>query len=362
MRLNNNTSKSVLVVDDVPRNIKLLESMLIPAGYLIEKAASGEEALEKIRLNIPDLILLDVMMPGMDGYEVCRRLKEKEETNEIPVIFVTAKHAVKDEIKGLELGAVDYITKPISLPVVLARVRTHLALKRQNEILKENMKLREDVEYITRHDLKGPLMGIINYPEFVREEGNLSEIQQEYLQNIVKSGYKMLNIINLSLDLFKMEQGIYQFKPVPVDIISVINDIFQENRKFILSKKLSVEIILNGLIASNEDSFTIPGEQLLYYSMLANLIKNSIEASPEKEKITICFNDEQEFTISIHNLGAVPDHIRDTFFEKYVSSGKRFGTGLGTYSAQLIAYTQGGQISLDTSDEDGTTIHIVFPL
>ncbi len=353
--------KTILVVDDIPENIDVLYNVL-KADYKIKTVLNGEKALKIAGgKNPPDLILLDIMMPEMDGYEVCRRLKEKEETNEIPVIFVTAKSAVKDEVKGLELGAVDYITKPISPPVVLARVKTHLALKRQNEILKENMRLREDVERITRHDLKGPLMGIINYPEMVQLEGNLSEIQQEYLQNIVKSGYKMLNIINLSLDLFKMEQGIYQFKSVPVDIISFINDIFLENRNFILSKKLSVEIILNGRIASNEDSFNIPGEQLLYYSMLANLIKNSIEASPEKEKITIYFNDEQEFTISIHNQGTVPEDIRDNFFLKYTTSKKDGGTGLGTYSAKLIAETQGGQISLDTSEEDRTTVKILFP-
>jgi signal transduction histidine kinase len=234
-------------------------------------------------------------------------------------------------------------------------------LEKQNEVLRENVRLREDIEQITRHDLKAPLNGIINFPNIVMSKGNLSERQREYLQETIQLGYKMLNMINLSLDLYQMEQGIYRFSPVPVDIVPVITDIFQENRKFILSKKLVVEIMLNDRLLSEGDNFTVPGEKLLFYSMLNNLIKNAFEASPKKEKITVSLNNESEFTITIHNQGVVPEDIRDSFFEKYVTSGKEKGTGLGTYSARFMAETQGGSIHLDTSEENGTTVAVMLP-
>lgn len=125
----------LLVVDDQPTNIRLLYEAF-HQQYDIFMAASGEEALEQIKRAQPDLILLDVMMPGMDGYEVCRRLKAEPMTAEIPVIFVTAQHSESDEVLGFEIGAVDFITKPINPVIVKARVATHMALKRQNDVLR----------------------------------------------------------------------------------------------------------------------------------------------------------------------------------------------------------------------------------
>ncbi len=133
----------VQVVDDVELNIDVLVECL-GGDYDVAVAMDGERALELAREQSPDLILLDIMMPGIDGYEVCRRLKADEATRAIPVIFVTALDEVADETKGLELGAVDYITKPISAPIVHARVKTHLMLARQNEQLaRQNAELVE---------------------------------------------------------------------------------------------------------------------------------------------------------------------------------------------------------------------------
>ena len=125
----------ILVVDDIPQNVKLLADILTVEGFDVVTAASGEEALEKVEAESPDLVLLDITMPGMSGYEVCGRLKANAATKNIPVIFVTAMHEIEDETKGFELGAVDSIAKPISRPIVLARVKTHFALYDQNRAL-----------------------------------------------------------------------------------------------------------------------------------------------------------------------------------------------------------------------------------
>jgi len=357
----------VLVVDDDPINLQLL-GQILNDRYQLSFATSGAKALEVAGKVRPDLILLDIMMPGMDGYETCRRLKADPQTSGIPVIFVTAKEDEADEWLGFKVEAVDYITKPVKSQILRARVHTHLELKKardeleqKNEVLRENVRLREDIQRITQHDLKSPLTGILAYPELVISMGNLSEKQEEYLHKTIQVGYKILNMINLSLDLYKMEQKVYQFQPVLVDILPLITDILQENQGFILSKKLTAEILINDHPISAADRFKIPGEKLLFYSMLMNLIKNSLEASPAKAKIAISLRDGNNYHIRIYNSGAVPENIRNTFFNKYSTSGKPKGTGLGTYSAKLIAETQGGQIALDTSKTDGTTIHIWFP-
>jgi len=363
-----NCKWKVLLVDDEPNNLKLL-AQILQERYKLSFATDGVKALDATLKIKPDIVLLDIMMPEMDGYEVCKRLKASPETAKTPVIFVTAMGDVEDEYLGFEVGGVDYITKPVKPQVLKSRLRTHLELKnardeleKQNEILIENARLRDDVERITRHDLKTPLNPVINYPKLMKTANNLTEKQIDQLTKIEMAGYRLLNMINLSLDLYKMEQGIYQFNPEPVDILPIITGILDENRNFILSKIFTTEIVLNGQPVTDESSFIIQGEALLFYSMLANLIKNALEASPRKEKITISLTDNTDFTIGIHNLGFVPKDIHDTFFEKYTTSGKSAGTGLGTYSAKLIAQTQGASISMESSEENGTTIIIGVPL
>ena len=165
----------------------------------------------------------------------------------------------------------------------------------------------------------------------------------------------------MSLGLYKMEQGTYEVKTENVDILHVFKEIMEENRIRLKSKRLVIDTLINGEHAVDGDQFVLQGEKLLFYSLLSNLFKNAMEASPKKERITIAMEDSENRSVSIRNMGAVPEEIRDTFFDKYATAGKSGGTGLGTYSARLIAETQGGKISLDTSEEDGTTIRINFP-
>ncbi len=364
--MNKDNKKAViLMVDDNSQNLKVAGNILKKNGYTTAAAKSGRQALQFVNLEKPDLILLDIMMPEMDGYQVCTHLKANSETADIPIIFLSASVAVKDEAYGLELGAVDYISKPISSPRLLARVKTHLALKyarenleKQNEILAENVRLREDVDRITHHDLKTPLSGIIGFPEAIKLSGDTNEEQNEMLDMIEESGYRMLNMINLSLDLYKMETGNYQFNPTDADILKVVKHILKELDDHIKNMNLAVKLRVHEKEAGEQDTFYIRGDELLCHSMLANLMINAVEASPRGGTLTMEMIDAGNAVIRIHNESAVPEDIRETFFEKYSTSGKSRGTGLGTYSARLIAETQGGKISLQTSEETGTTITI----
>lgn len=371
MTLSENPARSlsecrVLVVDDTEANIDLLVETL-GEDHLISVAMDGESALEYAAESSPDLILLDIMMPGMDGYEVIRRLKENSATREIPVIFCTAMSETEDEEKGLSLGAIDYIRKPFSPPIVQARVRNHLelklareSLKDQNALLRENIRLRDEVERIARHDIKTPLNAVISLPGILIQDGNVTESQIETLRMIEASAYRILEIVNSSLDLHKMETGTYRLHPIPVDLLKLLKQIRGETAEMLMAKDLRTEFMLGERKAAPGDRFWVAGEEMLCYSMLANLIKNAIEASPQGGTVTVTLEASNLPTAAIHNSGAVPVEIRDRFFEKYVTFGKESGTGLGTYSAALMARTMGGEIGFETSEETGSTLFVKF--
>lgn len=359
----------VLIVDDDPAVLRVLGEIL-GADYRRQAARSGERALRIIAADPPpDLILLDVVMPGMDGYEVCRRLKASSRTRDIPVIFITARVQAADESRGLEAGAVDYLAKPINPMVVRARVRTHLALlqarrelEAKNRELQKMAQLRDDVERMTRHDLKSPLNAIVGLPDLIRAGGGaLSEKQLEFLEMIKASGYRMLTMINSSLDLFKMEQGIYNFHPGKVDLVGLIDRILHEFREPDRENgEPPVDVCIEEEPAETAGPFWVRGEDLLCYTMLANLIGNALEASPRGERVTVTFENGERPAVRVRNRGEVAPEIRDRFFEKYATFGKRKGTGLGTYSARLIAEVHGGEIWLETSEEGFTTVGVRF--
>lgn len=355
----------ILIVDDERLNINTLVSFL-EADYDTIVAKNGKQAIKRASAAMPpDLILLDIMMPDVDGYQVCRQLKMDPKTQHIPIIFISARTEDTDEARGLELGAVDYITKPISPPIVLARIKTQLKLKHAYEEL-ENKKLaleeaavlRDNVERITRHDLKTPLGAVLGASAVLMEELKLDKEHLKMLKMIEEAGYKMLNLINGSLDLYKMETGTYQYKPGSLNIVQVLKKIVDETTNIIKLKGLVITMVLRGKLVTEGDTFKAEGEQLLCYSMFANLFKNALEASPKKGTVTVFMDELETAVISIHNQGAIPHEIRDKFLEKYTTAGKLGGTGLGTYSAKLMAETQGGSIDYETEETDGTTVRV----
>ncbi|GBC61038.1 hybrid sensor histidine kinase/response regulato r [Desulfonema ishimotonii] len=362
--------QTILVVDDERYNINILVDIL-KSDYRTIVAKSGKEALRRVNAETPPaLILLDIMMPEMDGYEVCRRLKENPATCGIPVIFITAMTDIANEARGFEVGAIDYIVKPVSPPIVRARVKNHLALtgareeieaqkhqlEIQNEALVEAARLRENVDRLTRHDLKTPLNAIIGFSQLIASDNNLAENQKDALKVIEEAGYRILNIVNLSVDLLRMERGAYRFRPVPVDIVKVIRKITCETGALISSKNISVKMTIAGEPAGDAGSFPLMGEELLCYTMLVNLIKNALEASPRDGELGISLEEEERAAvIRICNAGVVPEEIRENFFDMYVTAGKRRGAGLGTYSARLMAETQKGSIHMRSSESEGTT-------
>lgn len=356
---------TILVVDDTPDNLLLL-SQLFKDEYRVRIAHGGDKALEICQSDTPpDLVLLDIMMPGMDGFEVATRMREHPCSEHIPVIFVTAMSGEDARLKGLELGAVDFVTKPIDPDVLKPRVRNflryvelHKQLQANYDSMLDAARLREDVEHITRHDMKGPLAGVIGLVQMLAADDSMTREQQtEQLRVVEETALQVLDMINLSSGLYKIETGSFQLDPQPVKIGDILRRIAEISSNIFAEKHLAVTV--DAGMPVGEEVPRVLGDAMLCYSLFHNLMKNACEAAPEKSAVSVVLKGGDPLRVEIKNKGAAPAAIRERFFDKFVTHGKQGGTGLGTYSAKLLATAQNGSIKLDVSDADNTTTVIV---
>lgn len=363
-----NQKATVLVVDDSAMNIDVIVRMLKDI-YKVVIANNGPKALKIAEKDPkPDLILLDVMMPEMDGIEVCRRLKANPMVSEIPVIFLTGKTDSKTAISGFALGAVDYIHKPIEAELLKARVKNQIDLKQardemknQIENLMSSVSLKDDVESLTQHDLKNPLEVILNHSHSMIAAKSDTDEERQKLNEIERAGIVIADIVNNSLNLYKIESNTYQLNAVKVDLAILIHRIKNYIDATLLSESAYTGITLN-TEKIPEKGLIILGEELLCFSILNNLIKNAVEASSKDDVVNITVNQQEKLSIQIYNHGVIPEAIQNNFFDKYVTCGKKGSIGLGAYSAKLMTEVQQGEISYESNNSTGTIITISFPM
>jgi len=226
---------------------------------------------------------------------------------------------------------------------------------------KELERLKADIDTIIRHDLKTPLNGIINLPQLIRGENNLNPEQLEYLQLIEDSGRSMLRQVDMSLDLMKIELGRYVCAPSACDLVPVLREALAALRDAAAGKEVAFTVTLDGQPPTPDSAFTVWGEERLCHPILSNLLLNALEASPVGGRVDIRLERVECARVVIRNSGEVPSALREHFFEKYATSGKTTGTGLGTYSAQLFAEAQGGRVELDAAEPGATTLIVRLP-
>jgi len=358
---------TILIVDDTPDNLLLL-SQLFKGEYRVRLAQTGAKAMEVLISNDPpDLVLLDIMMPGMDGFEVARLMREHPTSQSVPIIFVTAMASVDARLKGLDLGAVDFITKPIDPETLKPRVRNFMRyvqlrkdLQAEFDSMVETAQLREDIERLTRHDIKAPLAGALGLVQALIEDDSMGRRQVEQLRLMEESVMQVLNMINLSSELYKIESGRFVLRAQPVRIGELLRNIAEMNRVTFAEKGLSIAVDAD--VAVGAEPPVALADSTLCYSIFQNLLKNACEAAPNGSRVSVQLLDQDPLRIIISNTGAVPVAIRDRFFDKFVTTGKAGGTGLGTYSAKLLAEAQHGSIELEVLDDANTTrIAVALP-
>jgi signal transduction histidine kinase len=355
----------ILVVDDEPINITILGAIL-ESDYDIRAATGGEDALDSVALDQPDLVLLDILMPGMDGYEVCRRLKSDPATADIPVIFVTCMDEVDDEKKGLDLGAVDYIVKPVSPPVVAARVATHLRVKRQQDQLRSSISLLQHEAEILGHkaELGIQACSLAHDLNNVLAGAMIVELIPAMLPDGAGDAAEIARIVRLTLDNLetgcKICQGYTNYlrdigeKEKAQSIVPLLKPIDMYIRKF------------KGRILRDIDSAVPPilckGYQIK--RVILNLFTNACQAVETREEQIILIRvwsrgDRVFFSIRDNGHG-IPDAVLPRIFEERFTTRKA-GTGLGLYLAQRIVAAHGGTIEVDPGPGVGATFTLGFP-
>jgi signal transduction histidine kinase len=355
---------NILIVDDTTANLKVLSTLLTDNGYHVRPAINGSIAVKAAFAAVPDLILLDVMMPGMNGYEVCEQLKADEKTSDVPIIFVSALDETLDKVKAFQVGAVDYITKPFQVEEVLARVEIHLTLYRQRKEI-EGLNTFKDLFIRTvSHDLKSPISNIMGYSEILTGEDRqfLSEERvADMLHRIYQSAERMYGLVSSLLDLTRIEGASVMMSPVLLrDVLNVQLDefVFPAEQKSI---KLQPPM-------GDVPQFVYADPNLIS-EVFNNLFSNAIKYTSEGGHVAVEVEPlEKDVLIHVSDNGfGIPEEDLPHLFERFYRVGRldhltEQGSGLGLSIAKLILERHNGDIWVESELGRGSRFTVSLPL
>lgn len=360
----------LLLVDDVPENLKIVGNIFKEANLQIAIASDGEFAIEAAKAQKPDLILLDIMMPGIDGFEVCKRLKDNQETKDIPILFLTAKNNIEDILKGYEYGAVDYVTKPFNPQELLARVQTHLELKfsreqslKLNEKLKSIILSRDKLLSIIAHDLRAPFNTLIGFSNILSDEvDTLTDEEIKHFINIIKetsnNTYKLLD--NL-LSWTRLQQG----KITIEKTLFNLNEIVQNVCNLLSSTALAKNVNITNEV---DPSICMVADENILTTVIRNLISNSIKFTSSDDHIYInAKKEEDSILISIKDTGVgISENVKEKIFTidgntSTIGTASEQGSGLGLVLCKELVDLHNGKIWFASVEHIGTTFFIEIP-
>ena len=388
--MNKPEQNTILIVDDMPNNLGALLDYLTDFGFEVLVAEDGESAIEQVEYALPDLILLDVLMPGIDGFETCSRLKSNQTTKDIPVIFMTALSDAEDKVKGFSVGGVDYVTKPIQQTEVLARVTTHLSIRNlQQQLQQQNSRLQQEIcdrikieqqlqkrtaqietanqeleafSYSVAHDLRNPITSINGYIWVLQEEYAylLDEDGKHYLERVLVATERMEQLIDDILRLSQVTRSKMQFDTV--DLSQIAREIAISLRQTANEREVEF-IIAEGVVAQ--------GDEPLLKIVLENLLGNAWKYTRNKPRARIEFGVLEP---EIHTESSRQYFVRDdgagfdmgkadklfTAFCRLHGKNEFEGTGIGLATVQRIIHRHGGQIWADGEVNQGATFYFTL--
>jgi signal transduction histidine kinase len=355
----------VLVVDDEEANRVLLRDPLEARGYSVIEASHGPQALEMAVSHRPDIILLDLLMPGMDGFAVCQRLQNDPELKQIPVIFVSAIHETIAKVKALHLGGVDYLTKPVRQEEVEARVRTHLELQRQKRKVQDNYdklrrseQLRSNLTHMIVHDLRSPLTTIHMVLELVQKYIPPEDPQLGRLVQVAQTGAATIEgMTRQLLDIYRMEAGQMPLQKTEWDLSKAIQEILQNLAPSAGGRKL--------VLVSSRSLITFSDSGLIK-RVIQNIVGNAIKFTPTSAEINISLSaSEQEVRVVVTDNGpGIPAKYHQRIFELFGQAedgNKTTGTGLGLAFCKLAVGAHGGLIGVESELGQGSSFWFTLP-
>ncbi len=357
---------TVLVVDDATANLQLLSRLLTADGLTVYPASDGELALAFVRTTLPDLILLDIRLPRLDGYEVCRRLKASEATSSIPVIFITVLEDEREKVRGFQAGAVDYITKPFQEEEVLARVRTHLQFHQLTESLRERAAALEASNreldafcYSVSHDLRAPLRHIDGYVAVLQRKLQplLDEESRRYLARVSGAARRAGELIDSLLSLSRMSRQ--TMKISKVDLGAMARALVREFKSDVENRNIEWRI---------GDIPTVAGDGSLLRIAITNLISNAIKFTRPRDRAVIEIGSslrDSDIVVFVRDngVGFDPAYAEKLFvvFNRLHPAGEFEGTGAGLAIVKRIIQRHGGSVWAVGEVDKGATFLFSLP-
>ncbi|MEL7587685.1 MAG: response regulator [Prolixibacteraceae bacterium] len=356
----------ILIVDDVAINIDLMKSILQEDNYLIAAAKDGRTALAKTMANVFDLILLDIVLPDIDGFEVCRQIKASSRNQDTPVIFLTAQRDEESLVKGFRLGAVDYVLKPFSAEELRARVELHISLKKTREELKKARDIAEEAAKAKAlflanmsHEIRTPLNGIVGMVDILLQT-NLDELQREYLGIIDISSETLLMIINDILDFSKIDAGQISFEQISFNVRSEIEEVYKLLAYSAKQKNLEFSVHVDDDVPG-----TLIGDPFRLKQILINLSNNAIKFTKKghvrikvSQKQIVGQKDLLHFQVEDSGIGISPENqqkLFKSFSQADTSTTRNFGgTGLGLAISKRLVQMMDGDIGVISSEGEGS--------
>ena len=365
-----------LIVDDDPTSARLVRKYLQRAGHDVMIRADGRSGLDRALSDPPDLVILDVMMPGLDGFEVCRALRSVEATRDLPVIFLSARSDLGDRVTGLDQGAVDYLVKPFEPEELLARVRVALRTKHlQDDLRRANAELRaadqnrQELVSMLAHDIRGMLGAVASAVEMARAD--LEELPSRdahrFLGIAERNTTELVDLATNLLDSYRLDEGRLRPRLAPVDTVAIAEDVV--DRLAGQAQHRDVRLVVVG--DPVERSI---GDRDLLTRVLLNLVSNAVKFSPAGGTITIDLESDLQAptgiegpVVSVRDEGpGIPSHDRAHLFERFTQlslpSGRRpVGSGLGLAFCRKVVDLMGGEIWVESEPGRGSTFAFVLP-
>jgi signal transduction histidine kinase len=363
--------ETLLIIDDKPENISVLFHFLVNQGFKILIAENGEDGLVNAEEEHPDLILLDVMMPNLDGFETCLRLKNNLKTTEIPVIFMTALTNTLEKVKAFEIGAVDYVTKPFQQEEVLARIKTHLTLRKlqqeletkNEDLIKLNQEKNEFLD-IVAHDLRNPLSAIYSAADFIKNKRTDTDSKIiEMAGYILDASKQTLNLIENFINIKVIESGKEAIEFELVDIKMILQ--WLVNHYNVIAQKKNISVSLH----SEEKQYLAWVNQSRVTQVFENLISNAIKYSPHNEPVNIRISEQQccvRFEVQDQGAG-LSELDQKQLFGKFSRLSTRptaeeSSTGLGLFIVKKLVEMMNGKIWCESELGHGSTFIVEFPI
>ncbi|MGB3510771.1 MAG: hybrid sensor histidine kinase/response regulator [Microcoleaceae cyanobacterium] len=351
-------TKYILVVDDLPDNLFLIQLALEQEGHQVILIDNGFDALAQIDKSPPDLIILDVMMPGMSGYEVTQKIRSNRKLPFIPILLITA-HEQSSVVKGLDLGADEFIQKPVQLDELQARVRSLLRLK-------HSIDQRENFVHCLTHDLRTPIVAANRMLDLLQDGafGEVSPQMNKAFDSMITNNQTLLEMLNSLLDVYKYEVGEKNLSFIPLNIRELIQEVSSELVPIAQHKELEIKLNLPSETEINE----VIGDRLELRRILTNLMGNAIKFTDRGfVKVDLMYNEHQNqdlAIIAVEDTGiGLSEQIKARIFEKFHQGNhKRSGSGLGLYLCKQIVEAHAGTIEVESELNKGSRFSVKLPV